>query len=40
MSEYYYSEPSPPSFESAAAAVEQGNDDNLSGDLRSYRKYM
>lgn len=39
---YIYSEPSPPSFASAAAAtaVEQGNDDSLSGDLRNYRKYM
>lgn len=38
----YISEPSPPSFASAAAAtaVEQGNDDSLSGDLRNYRKYM
>lgn len=31
----------PPSFASAAAAVEYGNDDSASGgDLRSYRKYM
>lgn len=30
----------PPSFETAAAAVEQANEDSCSGDLRSYRKYM
>lgn len=30
----------PPSFETAAAAVEHANDDSCSGDLRSYRKYM
>lgn len=30
----------PPSFETAAAAVEQANEDSGSGDLRSYRKYM
>lgn len=29
----------PPSFETAAAAVEQANDDSCSSDLRSYRKY-
>lgn len=32
------SEPSPPSFSAAAAAIEQSNDDSLNGDL--YRKYM
>lgn len=30
----------PPSFETAAAAVEHGNDDSSSSDLRSYRKYL
>lgn len=29
----------PPSFESAAASVDYGNDDSCSSDLRSYRKY-
>lgn len=29
----------PPSFESAAAAVEYGNDDSCSSDMRNYRKY-
>lgn len=30
----------PPSFETAAAAVEHANDDSSSSDLRSYRKYL